>query len=59
MALTRRCPPWGIPSWELVQTFYRGLNDNERNMVDVASGGSFLEAYAHKSKKFMARLVDN
>ena len=29
MALNRRCPRHGIPSWELVQTFYAGLNDNE------------------------------
>ena len=59
MALTRRCPHHGIPSWELVQTFYRGLNDNERNMVDIASGGNFVETYADESMEFMEKLVDN
>ena len=59
MALTRRCPHHGIPSWELVQTFYGGLNDNERNMMDIASGGNFVETYADESMEFMEKLVDN
>ena len=59
MALTRRCPHHGIPSWELVQTFYGSLNDNERNMVDIASGGTFVETYADESMQFMERLVEN
>ena len=59
MALTRRCPHHGIPSWELVQTFYGGLNDNERNMVDIDSGGNFVETYADESMEFMEKLVDN
>ena len=29
MALSRRCPHHGIRSWELAQTFYGVLNDNE------------------------------
>ena len=59
MALKRRCPHHGIPSWELVQTFFGGLNDNERNMVDIASGGNFVETYADESMEFMEKLVDN
>ena len=41
MDLTKRCPHYGISSWVLVQTFYGVLNDNEKNMVDISSGGSF------------------
>ena len=36
-----------------------GLNDNERNMVDIASGGTFVKTYANKSMQFMERLVEN
>ena len=35
MALTRRCPRHGILLWELIQTFYGVLDDNEQNMADV------------------------
>ena len=42
MALTRRCPHHGIPSWELFQTFYGGLNDHERNMMDKAKEGFLI-----------------
>ena len=59
MALTRKCPHHGIQSWELVHIFYGGLNDHERNMVDIASGGTFVDTYADESMKFMERLVEN
>ena len=44
MALTRRFPHHGIPSWDLVQTFY---------------DGTFVETYADESMQFMERLVEN
>ena len=37
MALTKRCLHHGIPSEELVQNLYRGLNDKEQNRVDLIS----------------------
>ena len=36
-SLDGRCPHHGIPSWELEQTFW-GLNDNERNTIDIWKG---------------------
>ena len=53
MALTRRCPHYGILSWEIVQKLYGGLNDNERTMVHISSKGSFLETYSIGSMQVM------
>ena len=30
-----------------------GLNDNEQNMVYIASGGTFVETYTYESMQFM------
>ena len=59
MALTRKFPLHGIPSWELVQTFYEGLNDNERNMVDISRDENFVKTYAEESMQLIERLVEN
>ena len=53
MTLTKRCSHHGIPSWETVKTFYQGLDTYERSMVDIASGGTFVETFANKSMEFM------
>ena len=59
MALTRRRSHHDILSWALVQIFYGDLNDNEQNMVDIASSGTFVEMYAEKSIQFMETLAEN
>ena len=58
MVLIRRCTHHRIPSWEFIKTFYRGLNDHERNMVVTTSGGTLVEIYADDSMKFRERLVE-
>ena len=57
ISLTKRCPHQRIPSWELIQIFYGGLNDNEKNMVDIANGGTFKETYPNESMQFIENLV--
>ena len=59
MALTRRCPCHGISSWKLLQTFNGGLNNPERNLVDIATRSTFVENYVDEFMKFMKRLMAN
>ena len=37
--LLRRFPHHGFEKWMLVETFYYGLNDNSKAVVDLANGG--------------------
>src|SRR5262249_36764293 len=38
--LLRRCPHHGLPTWLQVQTFYNGLINENKAMIDTAAGGS-------------------
>ena len=40
--LQRQCPPQLIPSWDLVQSFYKGVNPSVRVNIDVAAGGTIM-----------------
>jgi len=36
------CPHHGLQKWMVVQTFYNGVNQSVRSMVDVAAGGTLM-----------------
>ena len=38
--LLRKVPHIGLPVWFQVQTFYNGLTNNNKVMIDAATGGS-------------------
>jgi len=38
----RRCPHHVVPKWQLVQSFYDGLTEPNRQMVDTSCGGTFM-----------------
>ena len=38
----RKCPHHQVPKWQLVQSFYEGLKDSDRKMIDASCGGTFL-----------------
>ena len=40
--LLRQCPHHKVPKWQLVQTFYDGLNERQRTLVDASCGGTFM-----------------
>ena len=40
--LLRKCPHHQVPRWQLVQYFYDGLTEKNRQMVDAACGGTFM-----------------
>ena len=60
MTLTRKCPNHGIPNHELAQFFfYPGLDYQKRQLVDISSGGYFLNTRASESLKRMEELVED
>ena len=59
MTLTRKCPHHGIPNHELAQIFYQGLDYQERQLVDISSGGNFLNTRASESLKRLEELVED
>ena len=38
--LQKHCPPQLIPSWDLVQSFYKGVIQAVRVNIDAAAGGT-------------------
>jgi hypothetical protein len=40
--LLRSCPHHDVPKWQLVQSFYEGLTEPNRQMVDASCGGTFM-----------------
>ena len=40
--LQRECPHHGIKRWQLLQTFYNGLGNNSRMILDSAANGRFM-----------------
>ena len=59
MILIRKCPHHGIPDHELAQIFYQGLDYQERQLVDISSGGNFLNTRANESLKRMDKFVED
>jgi hypothetical protein len=40
--LLRSCLHHAIPKWQLVQSFYDGLTESSRSIVDASCGGTFM-----------------
>ena len=40
--LQRECPHHGLLKWQLVQSFYNGLGNNSRTILDSAANGMFM-----------------
>src|SRR5262249_25321038 len=38
--LLKKCPHYGLPKWLQVQTFYNGLINGHKAMIDAAVGGT-------------------
>jgi hypothetical protein len=41
-SMKKNCPTHGLTTWMIVQTFYAGLNFSSRNLLDSATGGTFM-----------------
>jgi hypothetical protein len=57
--LCASCPQHGITEQQLIQNFYEGLLGVERNMVDAASGGAFMNNTLEGSKRLIINMAEN
>ena len=47
--LQRQCPHHGLPEWMIPQILYNGLTDDNRNIVNTASSGKWMDKMAKKA----------
>ena len=57
--LLRSCPHHEVPMWQLVQSFYSGLDDHNRQMVYASCGGSFLYKTPEEAWELFEHLSEN
>ena len=55
--LQRQCPYHGLPEWMIPQIFYNGLTDENRNIVNVASGGKWMDKTAREAVTLLEELA--
>ena len=53
--MIRNCPAHGLSLWLIIQKIYAGLNFASRNLLDSATGGTFMEITLGEATK----LLDN
>ena len=57
--LILKCPHHGFETWRLVQHFYNGLTQTNRNMIESMNGGSFLNLTDDVTYKFLEDLLES
>ena len=57
--LMRSCPHHDVPQWQLVESFYEGLTEDQRNMVDASCEGAFLQKSAEEGWALFETLNEN
>ena len=51
--MLRNCPTHGLNLWMIIQIFYAGLNFVSRNLLDSATGGTFMEITLGEATKLL------
>ncbi|KAL2492066.1 Uncharacterized protein Adt_27694 [Abeliophyllum distichum] len=57
--MLRHCPNHGIPDWLMVQTFYNGLNDENKRHADSAGGGSLMDKTYDEASGILEKMAAN
>ena len=57
--MIRNCPAHGLSFWMIIQIFYAGLNFASRNILDSASGGTFMEITLGEATKLLDNIMTN
>ena len=57
--LLKRCPHHGLPDWLQLQTFYNGLTNDTRTLVDAATSGSLIGKNIEDAYKLLEEMVVN
>src|SRR3954454_3471570 len=58
-SLVKNCPTHGLTTWMIIQTFYAGLNFSSRNLLDSATGGTFMSITLGEATKLLNNMVVN
>ncbi|XP_034217638.1 uncharacterized protein LOC117629223 isoform X2 [Prunus dulcis] len=57
--LLNSCPDHNIPEWHLMHTFYEGLLDLDRMIVDATSGGSLMNKTVEQARETFENVSNN
>ncbi|XP_020425758.1 uncharacterized protein LOC109950616 [Prunus persica] len=57
--LLRKCPHHELPTWIQVQTFYNGLSQTSRTLVDAAAGGALMTKTATEAFELLETMASN
>jgi hypothetical protein len=57
--MLRNCPTHGLHLWMIIQIFYVGLNFASRNLLDSATGGTFMEITLGEATKLLDNIMAN
>ncbi|XP_021831329.1 uncharacterized protein LOC110771347 [Prunus avium] len=57
--LLRKCPHHELPTWIQVQTFYNGLSQTSRTLVDAAAGGALMAKTATEAFELLETMASN
>ena len=57
--LTREWPHHGVSNHELTQIFYDGLGPQDRYLLDVASGGTFMSKFEDEAMELIKIVAEN
>ena len=55
--LQRQCPHHGLPEWMIPQIFYNGLTDENRNIVNAATGGKWMDKTAREAVTLLEEIA--
>jgi hypothetical protein len=58
-SLIKNCPTHGLTTWMIIQTFYVGLNFSSRNLLDSATGGTFMSITLGTATKLLDNMMVN
>jgi hypothetical protein len=57
--LIKNCPTHGLTTWMIIQTFYARLNFSSRNLLDSATGGTFMSITLGAATKLLDNMIIN
>ena len=57
--LILKCPHHGFETWRLVQYFYNGLTQTNRNMIESMNSGGFLSLVDDEAYKFLENFSES
>ena len=57
--LLRRCPHHRLTRWLQVNTFYNGLSDSARTVIDASTGGALMKKTTDQAYGILEDMVTN